>query len=65
MGAIPIVKTSASDEMFDDLPVLIVEDWNIIDQEFLLDQYVEMQQNEYNMDKLYIEYWLHLIDTFK
>ena len=35
LGCIPIVKTSKIDNLYNDLPVLIVKDWNIIDNNLL------------------------------
>lgn len=65
MGAIPIVKTSSLDPMYEDLPVLIVGDWNEINDEFLLKKYEEMSLNDYNTEKKYFEYWLNLIKSYK
>lgn len=65
MGAIPIVRTSALDPMFDELPVLIIQDWNEITLEFLESKWEEMKSKKYNMEKLYAEYWLNLISSYK
>jgi hypothetical protein len=65
MGAIPIVKSSASDSMFDDLPVVIVMDWNEINEDFLLESYEKIKNTKFNLDKLFIDYWLKLIDDVK
>ena len=66
-GTIPIVISSSINELYTDMPVLIVNDWNEITQEFLESKYDEIQQklknNEYNMDKLYFEYWKNLMNT--
>ena len=35
LGCIPIVKTSKIDKLYDNLPVLIVNDWNLIDKNLL------------------------------
>lgn len=65
MGAIPIVKTSSLDPLFEDLPVLIINDWNEINYEFLLKKYEEINSKKYNIKKIYFEYWLNLIDSYK
>lgn len=57
MGAIPIVKTSACDEMYKDLPVLIVQDWEDITEEFLNSAWNEMSLKKYNLEKMDIQYW--------
>lgn len=61
LGCIPIVKTSPLDPMYDELPVLIVKSWSDITQE-LLDQTVnEFKNKKFNMDKLYLGYWIRKI----
>jgi hypothetical protein len=61
MGAIPIVRTSTLDPLFDDLPVLIVEDWNTITESYLNERYDSMKLKKYNLEKSFINYWIHLI----
>ena len=61
MGAIPVVKSSPLDPLFQDLPVLIVHDWNKVTKSFLQDQYKIMQTKQYNMEKLFLPYWLERI----
>jgi hypothetical protein len=64
-GTIPIIISSSINEIYTDMPVLIINDWNEITQEFLELKYEEIQvklkNNEYNMDKLYFYYWRDLI----
>ena len=61
MGSIPIVKTSASDSLFQDLPVVIIKDWREVTEEFLEQKYSEMSQQSYNFDRMNLDYWLKLI----
>lgn len=61
MGAIPIVKSSAMDPMYDHLPVLIVHDWNEITEEFLQQKWVEFSLKEFQTEKLFIDYWISKI----
>ena len=65
MGAIPIVKTSSLDPLYEELPVLIVRDWNEINYEFLLKKYEEINSKNYNFKKVYFEYWLKFIESYK
>lgn len=65
MGSIPILITSASDSMYKDLPVLIINDWKEVTSEFLETKLKEMEGREYHFDKLYADYWFELIDSFK
>lgn len=59
LGAIPIVRTSSLDPLFEDLPVLIVENWEVITEDYLREQYKIMKQRSYNSRKLFIEYWIY------
>lgn len=65
MGAYPIVKTSTLDSLYDDLPVVIINDWNEVTQDFLEKKYAQMQSMQFQMEKAYIGYWLALIDSYK
>lgn len=65
LGAIPILKNSASDQMYNDLPVLIVNEWNDIDEELLLQSYKKIKERPKNLYKLNIQYWLDLIEKTK
>lgn len=65
MGAIPIVKTSSLDPLYDKLPVLIVQDWHEVDLAFLEKKYHEMQGQEYDLRRIYGAYWLELIESSK
>lgn len=65
LGSIPIVKSSAMDSLFKDLPILIVNDWNEITEEFLKGKYKELSMKKFNIEKIYVQYWLNLIDSYK
>jgi len=61
LGCIPIVKTSFLDELFDNLPVLIVKEWSDINIQ-LLENTVKMFQNKtFNLEKLTLKYWESVI----
>lgn len=62
MGSIPIVKSSDLDPLYTDLPVLIVNDWEEINESFLAAKYEEMSKKTYNLEKLYIDYWKNEIN---
>lgn len=61
VGTIPIVTKSPITALFDDLPVLIIEDWNQITREFLEEKFVEITSKSYNLEKLYADYWFNKI----
>ena len=69
LGCIPIVKTSVLDRLYEDLPVLIVEEWSDVTKELLVNTIKEFkekyQANEFNYDKLSLKYWVDQIDSYK
>jgi hypothetical protein len=65
MGSIPIVKTSTLDPMYKDLPVVIIQKWEDINEQFLHNEYEKIQKQSYNFEKLYVDYWISLINERK
>lgn len=69
LGCIPIVKTSAIDSLYKDLPVLIVDDWQNITIDLLNNTMIKFktmfQNNEFNMGKIKLKYWINLINSYK
>ena len=69
LGCIPIVKTSKIDKLYDNLPVLIVSDWDIIDNNLLNntvnDYKKKFENNEFNMEKIKLNYWTDVINSYK
>ena len=69
LGCIPIVKTSLIDNLYKDLPVLIVDDWSSITIDLLnntiLKFKTKLKNQEFNMEKIKLEYWIKLINSYK
>jgi hypothetical protein len=65
LGCIPIVRTSPLDTLYDELPVLIVEDWSDITQELLEDTVRVFKEKNFNYDKLTLKYWKDKINSLK
>ena len=69
LGCIPIVKTSSIDNLYNDLPVLIVNDWEVITNKLLNDTIAtfktKFENNEFNNEKLTLYYWRNLINSYK
>lgn len=61
MGSFALVKTSTLDPLYEGLPVVIVSDWSEVTPEFLENKYQEMNNKNYNYEKLYFDYWYNLI----
>ena len=58
VGSIPIVKKSALNVLYEGLPVLLIDEWEEISEEFLAIKYKEITSKKYDLCKLYVEYWL-------
>jgi len=57
LGTIPIVKRCAAMEQFEDLPILFVDSWDGITEEWLEEKHEEMMSREYPLYKLRVSYW--------
>ena len=57
VGSIPIVRTSQLDPLYEGLPVLIIDDWQQLTEEFLEKKYKEITSKKYDINRLYTEYW--------
>lgn len=64
-GAIPIVISSPLDSLYAGLPILIINDWNEVTEEFLHAKWNEMSHCEYQLEKMYAQYWLDILSSFK
>ena len=64
LGSIPIVKTSALDPLFEDLPVLIIKSWTDITQELLNNTVQEYKTKQFNLEKLKLNYWIKIIKKY-
>lgn len=62
MRAIPVVKSSSLDPIFEDLPVLIVQDWEEVNEAFLVAKLQEMGCRNYRLEKLTPAYWIEKIN---
>jgi hypothetical protein len=61
MGTIPITKKVTAYEDFIDLPILFVDDWSEVTEEFLNKKYEEIHNKRWNMLKLTMSYWKNKI----
>jgi len=65
LGCIPIVTHSKIDSVFEDLPVIIIDNWSEITEEYLIEKYEEISQKSYNIEKIFADYWFAKISAFK
>jgi len=65
LDIIPIVLSSTINEIYEDLPILVVKDWNEITEDFLNEKYREIslkkERGEYNIEKMFCSYWINTI----
>lgn len=65
MGSFPVVKHSPLDSLYEEFPMVIVNDWDEVTEEFLENKYNELLQKNYDHHKLFVSYWSNLINSFK
>jgi len=61
LGAIPIIKAPNFQKLFEDLPVLIVNEWSEITRELLDKTIKEFKTRQFKYEKLTLKYWINLI----
>ena len=49
--------TSQLDKLYEELPILVIDDWTEITEEFLNRKYEEITSQQYNIEQLYMNYW--------
>jgi hypothetical protein len=65
MGAIPIVKTSSLDPIYENLPVLIIKEWEEITEDLLINAYEMLSKKSHKMEKLNADYWKQLFFKYQ
>jgi hypothetical protein len=61
LGCYPVVKSSSLDPLFQNLPVVIVQDWEEVSFEFLEQKYHELKDKTGWRERLYSPYWFQKI----
>jgi len=67
LGCIPIIKKFhiPLEEIYEDLPILLVNNWNDITPELLQNTITNFKNRKFNMDKLTLQYWKDKIFSYK
>jgi hypothetical protein len=65
MGAYPIVKRSTIDAVYEGLPVVAIQNWEEVTEEFLRKKSEEFSTASFLMERLSLSYWISLIDRFR
>jgi hypothetical protein len=63
VGSIPVVKKSIASSYFYDLPILFIDSWEEITQDFLESSLIRIKNSQYNIQKMFLSYWINLIDS--
>ena len=63
LGAIPILKAPMFKPLFEDLPVLIVNEWTEITRELLDETIQSFKTKKFKYEKLTLTYWTDLINS--
>lgn len=63
LGCIPIVRTSVLDELYTDLPVLIVNSWSDVNLNLLLTTINKFKNTQFNYDKLTLKWLMNFIES--
>jgi hypothetical protein len=68
MGCIVIVRrlsaaTTVMEELYEDLPVVIIDRWSDITRDFLVRILSEYSTRTFKYDKLTMKYWMNRIDA--
>jgi hypothetical protein len=65
VGTIPVMLKTPLDRVFENLPVILVDDFSVVDREFLEKKYIELQNREYDFSILYSMYWDRFINSLR
>jgi hypothetical protein len=57
LGCVPIVKKYPFSDLFQDLPIVMVDDWNEVTEPFLRDCHSKLQSREFDYSKIMLNYW--------
>ena len=64
LGCIPIMISTSLNDMFEGLPVLIVQSWSDVTAELLEKTIFEYSRKEFSKDKLLLKYWQDEIQSY-
>jgi hypothetical protein len=64
LGVFPIVKTSSLDVEYENLPVLIVQNWEDINEDLLISTYERFSKMTFQFEKLYKGFWFDRVRSF-
>ena len=57
LGSIPIIKKSSISPIFKDLPVCIVEEWSLVNEKYLVENFARILESKFNFSILFNSHW--------
>jgi len=64
-GSIPVIDVKEIRGVYDGLPVILVEDWNLVTPEFLEAEFEKLKSQTFHLERLHAQYWLDQIQEAK
>jgi hypothetical protein len=64
LRCIPIVRSSTLDPIYEDLPVLIVDEWSNLTADMIRAKYSRVTPKSFDDERLYMGYWADLIRSY-
>ncbi|MBU3576924.1 hypothetical protein [Polynucleobacter sp. UK-Kesae-W10] len=61
LGCVPIVKRSLMTEVFEQLPVMVVDNWAQVNPQLLHSEAARLSAQTFDFSKLLLSYWIHRI----
>lgn len=65
LRSIPVMKRCTAMEHFEDLPIVLVDDWNQVTEKFLVNKLEEFKTRNFNMSKAKMSYWIEFLRISK
>lgn len=65
LDCIPIVEHTEFDDLYADLPVLTVMNWEEVNEDLLKRKYLEIKQKNFSKEKACYDYWARLIKEYQ
>lgn len=65
LRSIPVIKRCAVMEHFEELPILLIDDWSQISESFLLKKLEEYKERKFDMSKATMAYWRDVLRRAK
>jgi hypothetical protein len=62
LGVIPIISADRRLKGFDELPILYIDDWGDLDEQFLLNAYRELSRRRICLNRAYLDHWRFALD---